>query len=282
MQIGCRRRSPVFKDFAAHLRASGCVYLYWIVFLLALEPGNVLHAMNLGRPLEFDTEALRICLAALLACSSAPLLIALTRRFPLSGVRRARHIAIHATGAAAIAFVLIVISCFLAAWILMSKPLPSMSEIRGQLAANQLLLTFALCAFAVLSHVLDLFPRRVAATIPVKTRGRLGHLDLATIEWIESQGNYVALHAGGRSHLVRETMQGFARRIDPARFVRVHRRIIVDIRRVLEIRPLANGDSSLVLQGGHTIRASRSYREALIARWRDHFESSVVLPRNES
>jgi DNA-binding LytR/AlgR family response regulator len=149
-----------------------------------------------------------------------------------------------------------------------------MAEIRGQLAANWLLLIFALGAFTMLIHVLNLSPHRSRAIVPIKTRGRLGHLDLATIEWIESQGNYLALHAGGRSHLIRETMQDFVKQIDPVRFVRVHRRTIVDIHRVREIQPLASGDSLLILEGGHTIRASRSYREAVRKRWAEVMGSS--------
>jgi DNA-binding LytR/AlgR family response regulator len=255
------------NDFLHRLRGPGFAFLYWIVFLLALEPGNVLHAKSMGRTLEFDIEALRICVAALLGTSSAPLLIALARRFPIAGSRRARSIAIHAAGAVGISFGLIVVSCFLAAWVLMAKPLPSMPEIRGQLAANWLLLTFALGAFSMLGHVLKLFPQGGPKAIPIKTRGRLGHLDLASVEWIESQGNYLALHAGGKSHLIRETLQGFSRRIDPARFIRVHRRMIVDIHRVREIQPLANGDSTLILRDGQMIRASRNYREAVRKRW---------------
>jgi two-component system, LytTR family, response regulator len=257
----------MFNGLLTRFRGAGCMYLYWLAFLVALEPGNVLHAMNRGHPLEFDAEVLRISIASLLGCTSAPLLIALARRFPLSGAQRRRNFSIHIAGAVATSFVLIVISCFLAAWIFMSKPLPTLPEIRGQLAANWLLLIFALGAFTVLIHALGLSPRRSLGTVPIKTRGRLGHLELATLEWIESQGNYLALHAGGRSHLIRETMHGFAKRLDSARFVRVHRRTIVDIHRVREIQPLANGDSFLILEGGHTIRASRSYREAVRKRW---------------
>ena len=257
----------MLSDFCTRFRGAGFMFLYWIAFLVALEPGNILHALNRGQPLELHVEALRICLASLLGCTSAPLLIGLARRFPLSGAQRGRNLSIHVASAVGTSFVLIVISCFLAAWILMSKPLPTMPEILGQLAANWLLLIFALGAFTVLIHALGLSPRRSLETVPIKTRGRLGHLDLATLEWIESQGNYLALHAGGRSHLIRETMQGFAKRLDSSRFVRVHRRTIVDIHRVREIQPLANGDSFLILQGGQTIRASRSYREAVRTRW---------------
>jgi two-component system LytT family response regulator len=62
-------------------------------------------------------------------------------------------------------------------------------------------------------------------------------------------------------------MRSFAKRLDPARFIRVHRRTIVDIHRVREIQPLANGDSTLILQDGRMIRASRNYRDAVRNRW---------------
>jgi hypothetical protein len=251
------------------LRSTVCAYLYWVVFLLALEPGNVLRAQSLGRSLDFDTEALRIAIAALLGCSTAPLIVALLKRFPLSGTRASRSIGIHAAAAVTLSFVLILISCVLAAWVLQGQAVPSMDDVRSQLAANWLLLTFALCAFAVISHAMKFqIPQvRQPVPIPIKTRGRLGYLDLASIEWIESQGNYLALHVGGRSHLVRETLQGIAGRLDAQRFIRVHRRVIVAIDLVREIQPLANGDSNLILKDGRTIRASRSYREAVRKRW---------------
>lgn len=259
------------------LRSIGCAFAYWLVFLLALEPGNVLHASSMGHTLDFDEEALRIGGAALLGCSTAPLILALSRRFPISGTRDWRSIAIHAAGAAALAFVLIVVSCVLAAWVLMGQLVPPAAEVRNQLAGNWLLLTFALCAFNVISNAVNLLPRRSVSVrgplaspptrVAIKTRGRLGYLDLASIEWIESQGNYLALHAGGRSHLIRETLQSFASRLDPDRFIRVHRRVVVAIDRIREIQPLANGDSTLILQDGHTLRASRSYREAVRKRW---------------
>ncbi len=255
------------------LRSSACAFLYWIVFLLALEPGNVLHAQSMGHTLDFDDEALRIGVAALLGCSTAPLILALSRRFPFSGSRGWRSIAIHAAGAATLSFALIVISCALAAWLLMGQIVPSLADVRTELAGNWLLLTFALCAFAVINHAMNLVRAASQATpaavktIPIKTRGRLAYLDLTSIEWIESQGNYLALHADGRSHLIRETLQSFASRLDPDRFIRVHRRVIVAIDRIREIQPLANGDSTLILQDGRTLRASRSYRETVRKRW---------------
>ena len=57
------------------LRSAGYGYLYWLVFLVALEPGNVLRALNMGHTLQLDIEIARICVAALLGASVSPLLV---------------------------------------------------------------------------------------------------------------------------------------------------------------------------------------------------------------
>jgi two-component system LytT family response regulator len=69
-------------------------------------------------------------------------------------------------------------------------------------------------------------------------------------------------------------LQGFAGRLDPDRFIRVHRRVIVAIDRIREIQPLANGDSTLILHDGQTLRASRSYRETIRKRWAEFMAQS--------
>lgn len=259
------------------LRSMGYGFLYWLVFLLVLEPGNVLHARTMGHTLDFDSEAARICVAALLGSFVSPLLVALTRRFPLPGPSGWRNGLIHAAGTLGLAFALIVISCFLAAWILVGQVLPSVADVRNQLAGNWLLLVFAISAYTAISHAVHFFSRRTGEAqaspssqptrVAVKTRGCLGYVEVASIEWIESQGNYLALHVGSRAHLIRETLASFEGRLDPNRFVRVHRRMIVAVDRVREIRPLANGDSTLILQDGRELRASRRYRELLRKRW---------------
>ncbi len=264
-------------DFRENARAIGYAFLLWLFFLLALEPGNVLHARNMGHALEFDREALRIVVAALLGSSVTPLLIALSCRFPVSTGLRWRNLAICAIGVVALSFALIVVSCFLAAWLLQGEQLPSLADIRNQLMANWLLLVCVLSVF--IATIKPAKPSPAAARlghVAIRTRAGETCLDIARIEWIESQGNYVALHAGGRAHLVRETLANFAEQLDPRRFVRIHRRVIVAIDRVREIQPLANGDSTLILQDGQALRASRSYRATI----RHHFPKG--LPRTAS
>jgi len=82
------------------------------------------------------------------------------------------------------------------------------------------------------------------------------------IDWIEAADYYVSLHVGGKSHLLRETMNEIEQRLDPERFFRVHRSAIVNVERVREMHPLFRGDCVLVLQDGTKLKLSRSRREA--------------------
>lgn len=140
-----------FRRLPQWLRAFGYGFLYWLVFLLVLEPGNVAHARGMGHTLDFGSEAARICVAALLGSSISPLLVALTRRFPLPGPSGWRNAWIHAGGTVGLSFALIVLSCFLAAWILTGQALPSVADVRDQLAGNWLLLVYAICAFTAIT-----------------------------------------------------------------------------------------------------------------------------------
>ena len=102
----------------------------------------------------------------------------------------------------------------------------------------------------------------------VKRGGKSTLVRAEDVDWIESDGNYVSLHVGPQSHLVRSTLAACADRLDPQRFVRIHRRYIVNIDRVREIQPWFGGDSILVLNNGHKLRLSRNFRE--------HFHSRVM------
>jgi two-component system, LytTR family, response regulator len=97
----------------------------------------------------------------------------------------------------------------------------------------------------------------------VKSAGRLFFLRTAEIDWVESAGNYVCLHTGGETHLLRETMSGLESRLDPARFVRIHRTAIVNIDQVKELQPLFHGEYQVVLRDGTELTLSRSYRDRL-------------------
>ena len=88
-------------------------------------------------------------------------------------------------------------------------------------------------------------------------------VEVASLDWIETQGNYQALHVGDTAYLLRETSASFAARLDPSRFVRIHRRFIVAADRIRDIEPLSNGDAIVRLTSGVELRQSRAHRRAL-------------------
>ena len=177
-----------------------------------------------------------------------------------------------------LAAVLIVISCVLAAWGFQGHWLPTLRDIRDELISNWTLLVFALTFLTAILHVLRV-PRPAprggvpyAQRIAFKSRNGESFVAVDRIDWIETQGNYVALHVGPRAHLVRETLANIQKQLDPACFVRIHRRAIVAVDRISAIRPEGNGDATLRLADGQELRASRSHRQAI----RDHWHGRTL------
>jgi two-component system, LytTR family, response regulator len=101
--------------------------------------------------------------------------------------------------------------------------------------------------------------------ILVKSGSRIIFLRKGLIEWVEAQGDYVKLHIGKESYLLRETMTATSQRLDPNRFVRIHRSRIVNLDYVREIRPLWGGDYSVLMRDGTELTMSRTYRASLQA-----------------
>ena len=97
----------------------------------------------------------------------------------------------------------------------------------------------------------------------VKSGGRLFFLRMDEIDWIEAAGNYVRLHVGTTSHLLRETMNAIEGRLDPEKFFRIHRSRIVNMERIQEMQPWLNGEYAVVLRTGTRLTLSRGYREKL-------------------
>jgi two-component system, LytTR family, response regulator len=99
--------------------------------------------------------------------------------------------------------------------------------------------------------------------VAVHTAGRYTFLAMEEVDWIEAAGNYLRLHAGGRGHLLRETMSGFESKLDPAQFLRIHRSAIVRIDRIQTVEPLSNQEHTVVLRDGTRLVSSRGYREVI-------------------
>ena len=97
--------------------------------------------------------------------------------------------------------------------------------------------------------------------LTIKLTGRTLLLPTDEIDWIETHGNYLKVYAGRESHLIRGTMQSLETKLDPEKFVRVHRSAIVNVEKIKEIYPRSNGDQDLVLKNGHQLMLSRNYRD---------------------
>jgi two-component system LytT family response regulator len=99
--------------------------------------------------------------------------------------------------------------------------------------------------------------------IPVKTHGRVIIVNVAEIDWVEADGDYVSVHVGAKSWLLRETIAAAEARLALSGFVRIHRSTLVNIYRVRELLPLSKGEFTVVLLGGTELKLSRNYRFAL-------------------
>ena len=94
----------------------------------------------------------------------------------------------------------------------------------------------------------------------IKSGGRIVFLKADEIDWIEAADYYVQLHAGLKAHLLRETMNELAARLDPEKFLRIHRSTIVNLERVKELHAGAGGEYTVILHDGTSLKLSRSRR----------------------
>jgi len=101
--------------------------------------------------------------------------------------------------------------------------------------------------------------------LAVKSGGKIIFLKTDEVTWIGAEGNYARLHAGKRSYLMRETMSNLESKLDPGRFIRIHRSTIVSTDAIAELEPLFQGDYVVVLRDGTRLTSSRGYRGNLQA-----------------
>lgn len=94
----------------------------------------------------------------------------------------------------------------------------------------------------------------------VREGRRTRFVPLAEVDWFEADGNYIRVHAAKEQYRTRGTITAIENALDPRQFVRIHRRIVVNMDRVREMSPLPGGDGLLVLGDGSTLRLSRTYR----------------------
>jgi len=97
----------------------------------------------------------------------------------------------------------------------------------------------------------------------VKSAGTTRFIRVADINWIESAGVYVNLHVGAKELLYRSALHDLAKKLDPLRFIRIHRSAIVNIESVSHLQPISHGEFEVVMKNGSRSRISRTYRAQL-------------------
>ena len=120
-----------------------------------------------------------------------------------------------------------------------------------------------------LTHrILDLLTEAKAGSqterrLVIKTGGRVVFVDTNEIAWVEAAGNYVEVNTSSGRYLLREGIGSLSKRLDPNEFVRIHRSIIVNVRKIKELQPCNRGEYVVVLRDGKQLSCSRGYRAKL-------------------
>src|SRR5580658_704553 len=121
------------------------------------------------------------------------------------------------------------------------------------------------------SRILDLLAkkepamesRQVDDRMVIRAGGKVVFLDVREIDWIEAAANYVKLNVGKDSYLLREGIGSVLKRLDPDRFIRIHRSAIVNVRKIKELQPCESGEYIAILKNGKELSCSRGYRTEL-------------------
>lgn len=108
-------------------------------------------------------------------------------------------------------------------------------------------------------------PHRYLKRLAVRSAGKTTFVDVEDIDWIEAAENYVELHLGRCSHLVHTALNSMEKSLDPEIFLRIHRSIIVNVKRIKELQPALHGEYVLTLESGVRLQSGRVYNDKLRA-----------------
>jgi two-component system LytT family response regulator len=101
---------------------------------------------------------------------------------------------------------------------------------------------------------------RYIEKIIVRSGDRVTLLRAEELDWVEAAGNYMRVHRQGEAHLIRQTMNDMEGRLDPQRFLRIHRCTIVNMERIKSLQPIFHGDYAVHLHDGTQLTLTRNYR----------------------
>jgi two-component system, LytTR family, response regulator len=99
--------------------------------------------------------------------------------------------------------------------------------------------------------------------VTVKERGKIIFVPIEEVDFIEAQGNYLELNKGETTHLIRMRLHQLEAKLNPNKFIRIHRSTIVNIDQIKEMHPLFNGDQTVIMQSGKKLTMTRNYRDKL-------------------
>jgi two-component system LytT family response regulator len=106
-------------------------------------------------------------------------------------------------------------------------------------------------------------PARYLDRVIIRTAGTVMFLKTDEIDWISAEENYVRLHCGKASYMLREKISALEAQLDPGRFRRIHRSTMVNVDRIQKLHPFSHGDYQVVLADGTELMMSRGYRERM-------------------
>jgi two-component system, LytTR family, response regulator len=117
-------------------------------------------------------------------------------------------------------------------------------------------------------------PRRQSYLVRfmIRAGGRVAFIKAADVDWIGADDYYIKLHVGPKSHLLRLSMNELETKLDPGKFLRIHRSTIINFDRVKELHQTPNGEYVVVLRDGTELKVSRSRRERLEALLTNDFD----------
>jgi two-component system, LytTR family, response regulator len=104
----------------------------------------------------------------------------------------------------------------------------------------------------------DVGGRRVPNRLMIRSGGRILFLRMQDIDWITVEDNYVSVHVGRETHILRCTLESMEERLDPTLFLRIHRSTVVNLDRIRELKPLFHGDYTVLLQDGTELNLART------------------------
>lgn len=116
---------------------------------------------------------------------------------------------------------------------------------------------------AILEKPAEIAESRFDPHLRIKDRGHISIVSVSDVEYIDAAGDYMCIHVGDKTHILRETMKTMEKRLDPKVFQRVHRSTIVNLDKVSEVRPHSNGECFLYLTCGKELKVSRSYKDVV-------------------